>query len=233
MQPLIYSVNKSYESVMRVNQYLFTKQRYHYDDRENIILSAINDILKIQKPLFIYWNIEHIPFKKQVRWCEMLNREVRLLRGLLKVEESKNIDMKFIAIDWEKAKQLEFINNMMELHKYTHSKCIRANNTLNDFDTPILIDLINSALYEVIMLNQIYPVTYEEYMEREYKIDTALQCLDNMAVPITSLSHIMKYSLNTINKWIELIEDEIKLLKGLKKSDKGHFSNLPKISENN
>lgn len=221
--PLLKSMNKAYISIMRINQYLFTKQSTHKDDREELILQAIQDIYRIQKPLFTYWNIEKISFEKQVRLCSFLNKEIQLLGNLLR--EDKTLTQ-FVVIDWNAVNKMKFLQKMCELHTFTHSKLIRAIDDLENTETSILAELIDTALYQLILANKNIPTTKQQYLEREKRIDTVLQCLDDICIPLCSYFNIMQYTDKTMRKWICLIEEEKRLLLGLKKSDRKNFSYL-------
>jgi hypothetical protein len=225
-KPLLIAMNNAHNSILRVNQYLFTKKEYRKEERDKLIIKAINDVYAIQNPLFTYWNVEKTPRKKQARWCYYLDREIDLLNNLL--DSDKKMEYKFIIIDWNKSKTIEFIHNMLELHRTLHSKLIKAVDGCDNTETPILAELIDTALYETLCINKIYPTTAEEYLDREYKIDSVLTLIDSMAIPLCSYFSLMKYSESEQRKIITLIETEEKLLNGLKKSDVKQFSYLLK-----
>jgi len=221
-KPLLNAMNDALHSVLLVNQYRFAKGD-SISKKVERVNKAIDAIKNLQKPLLVYFNIEKLLFKKQVRCVEFLAKEIRLLNDIINQTQATH---KFLVIDHESVHKMKFIENMCDLHKLTHSKLIRATGNLENTDTPVLASLIDSALYNLLFANSIYPQNKEEYLQREDKLNYVLELLDEMYVPLLSYFEIMEYSEKEQRRWVGLIEEEIKLIHGLKKSDKKHFAHL-------
>lgn len=221
-KPLLNAMNNALQSILNVNQYRFAKGD-NIDKKIKSVNKAIDDIYNIQKPLLTYFNIEVLPFNKQVRCVEFLSKEVELLSDITNQTERC---CKFLVIDYESVHKMKFIENMCELHRLTHSKLIRATGNLENTETPILANLIDTALYNLLCANNIYPQNKDEYLIRKDKFDYVLELLDEMYVPLYSYFEIMNYSEKEQYRWVNLIEQEIKLINGVNKSDKKHFSHL-------
>ena len=91
----------------------------------NLISLAINTLYELEKPLMVYQVIESIETKKIRRIADMIENEQALLNGLLP-EDRKHSHKSFLVLNWDYIKKAEFMSNMVNLHRYTYSKVIRA-----------------------------------------------------------------------------------------------------------
>lgn len=74
-KPLLNAMNNALQSILNVNQYRFAKGD-NIDKKIKSVNKAIDDIYNIQKPLLTYFNIEVLPFNKQVRCVEFYQRRL-------------------------------------------------------------------------------------------------------------------------------------------------------------
>ena len=221
---MIWLNNSIYNDLMIVQLYLFAKQEEKKIEKQKRIKRALEKIENLEKVIMVYSNIMALPFNKQCNWCNPLNKEIALLNGMLENDEDKS-NFKIKVLDWDKINKFQVLSNMCELHRYVHGKAIRAVNTLDNGDTPLIIELIDEAFYNVMSANY-FPKNKEEFQYRLNKIERALQCLDEIQRPMLSYFNVMKYSNRVMNEWSNLLNTEIKLLKGLQKSDKKRFRKL-------
>jgi hypothetical protein len=131
-----------------------------------------------------------------------------------------------ISYPKSKMQKLNFLNVMSKLHKYTYEKIGHAPMYCKDTLCDRISDFIDTALFEVISANDNYPESKAETKEREKHLINAIDALNGLQRPTLSLWNIMEYSENIMSEWSELLDSEISLLEGLKKSDKERFKNL-------
>lgn len=228
-KPLYNAINYAYKQVINVNSYLFRRKEYKDKEiHEKNVQMAILSIHKIQKPLIVYWNIMKISFEEQCKVAQELNRILALLGGL---QMSKKKPKSLMVMDWGKIKSTNYINKITILHRYMHSKVISAVDDLENVESSMLVQYVDDLLFQVITANNVFPRTQEEYEFRTKKLDKAISDLYFMQRPMLAYFNIMEYSEEIINHWIELQQECLKLLYGVKKSDKRRFNNLPTIKE--
>jgi hypothetical protein len=210
---------------MVVQSNLFAKREDKIDEKYCKIISSLRKIESLEKAIMVYSNIMNLPFDKQCKWCDPLNREIALLNGMVQNESDKS-KFKICVLDWDKIHKFKVLDNMATLHRYIHGKAVRATNLLENGETPLIIELIDEAFYNVMKSNTFYPKSKEEFNERIKRIERALICLNEIQRPLLSYFNIMKYSNRVMSEWTNLLDSEIKLLKGLLKSDKNRLSRL-------
>lgn len=222
----IISLNNSiYNDLMIVQNFLFSKKEYKKLIKQSKIQSVLQKIESLEKGAMIYSNIMSMPFDKQCNWCDSLNKEIALLNGMVD-DESKKSKFHVIVLDWDKIHNFEVLQNMSILHRYTHGKAVRAIGKLENGTTPLLINLIDEAFYRLMKANSYIPRTKEEYEERAKHIEIALLKLNEIQRPMLSFFNVMKYSDKVQREWSAMLNKEIKLIKGLQKSDKSRFGKL-------
>lgn len=224
--PKIICLNNSiYNDLMIVQLNLFAKQKDKKDEKQKRIKYALEKIENLEKAIMVYSNIMSLPFDKQCRWCDPLNKEIALLNGMIEDDNDKS-DFRVKVLDWEKINKFQVLKNMCALHRYVHGKAVKAKNFLDNGETPLIIELIDEAFYNTMTASTFFPKTKEEYQNRKNKLKRALHCLDEIQRPMLSYFNTMEYSDRVMREWSELLNDEIKLLKGLQKSDKKRFRKL-------
>lgn len=222
-------LNEVYTNIMNLSDVIFAKTKEKILMKQQCLNNALNGIYDMQKPFLIYWNIQHTPFDKMCNVCDYLHREIVLLDGIMNKEKENKDNIKYrklVVLDWNKINQTKFLRNMCNLHRYTHGKVIRASGKFNNCDTALLISLADDAFFNVITANVCFPTNKEEYEIRKNKIDKAIRALNHMQIPLMSFFNIMQYSNRIQEEWTKMIVDEIKMLRGLQKSDKQRFGNL-------
>lgn len=196
----------------------------------------VNDIKEIQKYLLSLWNIEHYKFEKMCYLANEINVFQTLILSSLKdkgCECISDLDVieseRLLVLNFDRIEQIEFLKIMSQLHKYSHEKVYHMKQTLRNDAAALIIQLVNNAFYDVIKANNILPHSRKEYLERRKYIEEAIKAMFEINRPLILCANVMMYSERTIKEWCKLICTEIKLLKGLLKSDKNRFSKLPNI----
>lgn len=185
---------------------------------------AVKELIDLQKPLFAAWNVLTLDEAATQRWADRVNRVVSLVWrvGRWNEEEKPMI----IPLPVNKMEKLAFLRNMAELHRYTYQKIGHAPQYCKDTISGQIAEFVNTALAEVVMANRKEPQTRKEADERAAHLLKAVQSLNAMQRPLLALWLLMGYSETIMNEWAGMINEELKMLAGLKKSDTERFKNL-------
>ena len=228
--PINKKLNEIYSTIMELRTNYFSK-----DVRNQASLyllnSSIDGILSLQLHFYTYWNIMDFEDKSKVYWCDLFNKELALLRGMLHKNPLYVLDegaegYKMFYYKNEDIKKAVFLNNMSKLHKYTHMKIAHAKQIYADRECDMISDFIDSAWYYCLEANRKIPKKKSEYEHRKKCISSSISCLKKMEVPMKSLFNLMEYSESTLREWSDLFNDTLKSLFGIRKSDKERFGNL-------
>lgn len=185
--PLADAISIAYSSILKVHTYLFTKKNdVNKEIAERIAKAAYIDVLYIQKPLLIYWNIFKVDFEKQCRFADMLNKELRLLLGIInKYRDKEVVDMdkefditlnpnrtrkypkanrniskmpyKFYVLDWGKINSMDITRTACILHRNIHGKVVRGVHELGYTEAPIVVRIIDDFFVNIILATKMYP----------------------------------------------------------------------------
>ena len=119
-----------------------------------------------------------------------------------------------------------FLNKMRELHKYTYSKICSVPLEYKDHLSDQILQFVDDALYCTLQGNDIFPTTRKQYDARDKYIKRAIDNLNGLQRPLYALWNVMLYSENVMDEWAGQINECIKLLSGLRNSDKKRFGKL-------
>lgn len=185
---------------------------------------AVRELGSLQQPLIAAWNVLEIEEDSTQRWANHINRVFALVWGVTKWNE-ETMPM-IIHLPKKKMRRLEFLKTMAELHRYTYVKIGHAPQYCKDTLSEQIAGFVDTALCEVVLANHKEPATQSEAKERAAHVQAAIRSLNGMQRPLLALWLIQDYSENEMNDWSGLIDKEIKLLEGLKRSDTARFKNL-------
>lgn len=216
-------MNEIYYSIMTITDTYFQDK----NDKRDFIAAETQKIFdlfeELSKALLVLWNVNRYETKKMNSWREQILKELSLLN---RMNAQKLYQPAILTLDWDTVKKMEFLNNMSELHRYTHGKVANANMKYDDTQGALLIKLVNDALFEVVSANSILPETRKEYLKRRQHISKAITILYAMNRPMLSYINLMQYSERILYEWGEMLEKEVLLLKGLQRADGERFKNL-------
>lgn len=190
--------------------------------REKYATDALYQLEKLQPLLWVLWNEEQYKDKTMERWCELLNKELELLNEIA-CRDNLRI---FTKIDWEKVNKLKFLKNISVLDKEAYSFSMRLSNKFTNLYAERLVGNLDSCFCNLLSANDIYPHCRDEYVKRRQYISDAICDLHYSSEAIRDLAIQKLLDDETIEKWSELIEEELRLLNGLNNSDKRNFSKL-------
>lgn len=199
--------------------------------RYNLIKYSLKRLQDFQNPLCSYWAIMKTDEKHRITWCEHINKEIALLKGMLKsnpcYNEGDELGIKLIMYYKNSdVKNAKFLSNMKELLEFSHSKIIHAKKEFDGFESASIIELVGDAWYYCLSANRKIPENAEEYKERKENISNAISCLHKLNRPMLSLFIMVGYSEHVMREWSDLLTKELKLLSSLQKSDKKRFGSL-------
>ena len=208
---------------MELNEEIYRKHNNELSEEEKqAFLNIAIRLHDLEKPLVVLWNVENYEMRKMVSWVKLLQKEFDVV--LLKSGMKGNYE--FMVLDRKKIKEVAFLNNLSELHKYTHSKVVNAPRKFDNNTGTILTRLIDDVLYLVFDANKRKPRTKKEFSERRKKIDKAIKNLYLMQRPLLSYFNLVGFGEDIYNEWSKMLDDELKMLHGLQKSDKVNYSHL-------
>lgn len=222
--PRIYEpTSRAYTAVILANE-INARTEEGKGRRSELLEGALKDIRSLQTPLYGAWNILGTKEESCKDWADMLNREIALITGVINKERA--VDELIQALPKKKIERLEFLKVMAQLHKYTYTKIGHAPNDCKDFISMKIAELTDTALCEILKANGKIPETGKQATERARHVQGAIDNLNAMQRPLYALWNIVDYSENEMDEWAGLIDREIRLLEGLKKSDRERFKNL-------
>lgn len=221
--PIMNSMNNIYNMIMQSNNdyFMYGIKMLDKESRASLI---INELTKLQKPLLAFWNIERCETKRMVTWSNMINEEIVYVYKLI---SGKEYSMKNIFIlDYKAVNETDFIGTMSELHRMIYSKMISLPNAARNTKGLLLMDLADEALYRICKANRYVPINTKMVYDRKKDLSLALEALYEMQQPMFSIFNLMHYSENTMIELSSKLEKEIRLIKGVMKSDVKRFSDL-------
>ena len=194
------------------------------EKRQKYFKLAAQNILRMEKPLMAFFNIRDVSEAGAQQIGDAINFEIALLWGAAGwPKEEKPV---FHTVKKEKFKRLAFLGKMAELHRYTFQKTAHAPNECFDALSTRIDDFCTNALYAVVMANEKMPQTRAEAQARDAWLKDAIDNLNAMQRPMVGLWNIMQYSEKTMDEWAGMIDEEIRILTGLRDADRQRYKSL-------
>lgn len=194
------------------------------EKRQKQFRLAIAYIMRMEKPLMTFCNIREVSESAVAQIGDALNKEISLIYGAAGWQkEEKPV---FHTLKREKFRRLAFLGKMAELHRYTFQKTAHAPGDCFDALSVRIDDFVTDALYAVVMANEKMPETREEAKARDAWLKEAVDKLNAMQRPMVGLWNIMQYSEKIMDEWAGMIDEEIRILNGLRDADRIRYKNL-------
>lgn len=194
------------------------------DNRQKYFREGITWLMRMEKPLMAFMNIRDVSENGANEIEKALNLEIALIYGAAGwPKEEKPV---FHILHKNKFKRLAFLGKMSELHKYTFQKTAHAPNDAFDALSVRIDDFATNALYDVVMANQREPRTREEAQKRDAWLKDAIDNLNGMQRPMVGLWNVMDYSEKIMDEWAGMIDEELRILAGLREADRKRYSGL-------
>lgn len=217
------TMNSLYKGLMQISDSYFQCKNDRSNYAASVVTQYINKLNDLEKPLMVLWNVQKYKVNTMAQWVTRIGWEVSLLNQM---HEGENIECDVSVLDWRIINNANFLKNMSELHRYTHSKVANATTAYDTTQGSLLISIVNDAFYELILANKKIPETKAEYEQRKRHISNAMMYLKEMNRPMLFYFNLMQYSERVMQEWATLLVNELKMLASLQKSDRERFKNL-------
>lgn len=195
-------------------------------ERTELFDDAIRAILRTQKPLVVYWSLFGTKEGGIKEWVDLSNKEIALLNGAAGYKPGERIVPMIEVFDMKYSQDRIFINEMRELHKYTYSKICTVPLEYKDHLSDQILHFVDDALFCVLKGNQYIPTSKKQYEIRDKYFRRAIDNLNGLQRPLYALWNVMGYSENVMLEWAEHINETIRLIQGVRKSDRQRFGKL-------
>lgn len=195
-------------------------------ERRKLLDDAIRTIARMQRPLVVCWSLFETKEGGKKEWVELLNREMILLNGAAGYKPGERELPMIRVFDMSYREDRQFVNAVRKLHKYTYSKVCSVPSEYKDHLSDQILTFIDNALYCVLEGNSNIPTTKKQYDIRDGYFKRAIKNLNGLQRPLYALWNVMEYSENTMDEWAELVNESIRLIQGVRKSDKQRFGDL-------
>lgn len=194
------------------------------EKRQKYFRAAAQALMRMEKPLMCFCNIRDMSEDGRNDLEKRLNYELALIWGAAGwPKEEKPV---FHILHKDKMRRLAFLSKMAELHKYTFQKTAHAPNDAFDALSIRIDDFATNALYDVSRANEREPKTRKEAQTRDAWLKDAIDNLNAMQRPMVGLWNIMDYSEKIMDEWAGMIDEELRILAGLREADRKRYSGL-------
>lgn len=129
---------------------------------------------------------------------------------------------------------VQFIETARKLESHTLAQCLKIPKRYTFLLTTHIMELASAVYDNVISANSIYPTSqHETQIRRDHFIsaNAALQSLDRqlglLAEVLRKNPENFKGFDNAFMTWGELINEEAKLISGIKRADRARYKSLP------
>lgn len=191
--------------------------------RNHLLSRAIRTLARLQDPLIVFASLNDSADGGMQEWVGMINKEIALLDGVIGYQtESRTLPL-LEVYDLKYTQDAIFVQKMRQYHKYCYEKAIRVPVQYKEYLTESMLRMADDALVCVIKGNKKVPANKQEYEYREQMFQRAIRDLNSMQRPIYALWNIMLYSEAVLDEWSGQLEECLKLLRGVMKSDKQRF----------
>lgn len=122
---------------------------------------------------------------------------------------------------------MEFIYNARNLQIYTIKRCTNFPKRYTFYISQQIADIANHIHHCVKLANSIYPTNqHEVQMRRDYFLQAKAD-LHSFISQIEVAAELFQIEPSSMHYWMDMVYEEIRLVKGMLKSDKERYKNLP------
>ena len=122
--------------------------------------------------------------------------------------------------------EMEFIHTARELQIYSIRKCAGFPKRYTFYISQPIANIALSVYDDVIRANSIYPTNRHEAQLRRDHLLSALAELHSLVSQIEAAGEMFGIEANVMKYWMELVEKEMRLVKGALKRDMERYNNL-------
>ena len=216
-------MNRAYDALIIADEQKGPAQAAK-DKRQKYFKLALGWLMRMEKPMMAFFNIRDVSENGAALLEKAMNFEIALIYGAAGwPKEEKPV---FHILNKNKFKRLAFLGKMAELHRYTFQKTAHAPNDCFDALSVRIDDFATNALYAVAMANIREPRTRKEAQMRDEWLKDAIDNLNAMQRPMVGLWNVMQYSEKIMDEWAGMIDEELRILAGLRDADRKRYSGL-------
>ena len=122
---------------------------------------------------------------------------------------------------------MEFIYNARALQIYTIQKCVGFPKRYSFYLGQPIAQMANNIHNYVKSANSIYPLNqHEAQLRRDYLLKANAE-LNSLISQVEVAAEMFGIEPDKLKFWMELVEKELRLIKGVLKDDKERYKNLP------
>lgn len=123
--------------------------------------------------------------------------------------------------------EMEFIHNARQLQIYTIQKCVGFPKRYTFYISQPLSNCATRIHEYVKCANSIYPLNqHEAQMRRDYLLRANAE-LNSLVSQIEVANELFGIEANKMKFWMDIVEKEIRLVKGTLKKDRERYRDLP------
>lgn len=122
---------------------------------------------------------------------------------------------------------MEFLATARKLQIYTIQKCVNFPKRYTFYVSQPLSNAATRVYEYVKCANSIYPLNqHEVQLRRDYLLKANAE-LNNIASQLEVAQELFGIDMDTMMKWAEIVNTEIKLVKATMKADRDRYKDLP------
>lgn len=209
--------------IMDIMENTYRKRSSNGGVENKLIDDFLKCILDMEKPLVIMWNVMKASNKEIERWTYLLND---VLEKYSMARDTKHKGRRICQFSWNEIRKFACLEMLSDYHRYVHGKVVKAKSHYDETIGRLLIVHIDTAFYNLLRANRIYPTTHEEYEKRRKLISSVITEIDSMERSIISYFNLMCYSEKVLEEW-SLKHAAVKnSLHSVQRSDRTRFGKL-------
>lgn len=218
-----FAMNRLYLEAQNMTEYYNKDSNVVREYKRAAAKSCIQQILDLEKPLMVLWNVQKYETKKMAAWVELANHVIAMFG---KVADADVSNSKLSILDWKAINEMRFLKVMSELHRYVHGKAVHEKMIYDNSIGASMTSIVDDAFYYVMKANMQYPTTRDEYEKRKNLISKAISTLHTLNRSMISYFNLMQCSERVMREWSDLFLEEMNLLYAVQSSDKKRFGKL-------
>ena len=222
---LMYHVVAAYHAAIMANEHEW-KTETGKAERVKLMDEAIKQLLLMQKPLVVYWSLFDTKDGGIEDWKGNINKAIVLLNAAAGFHDGERELPMIRSFKLKYSEDAIFVSKVRAFHKFTYQKLYRVPEEYKNRLTDEISSFADNVLYSVLRGNEGIPENAKQYKTRDGYFRKAIDNLNGMQRPLYALWNIMEYDENTMDEWASLMNECIKMIQGVRKSDRERFGKL-------
>lgn len=128
---------------------------------------------------------------------------------------------------------MQFVDTAFKLYTFTIQQCVKFPKRYTFYVSQEISNTATKILVEVKRGNSIYPTNEHEVQMRRDCFLNAYADVQSLISQINAATELFQIAGTVLTGWMELIQSELNLLRGIMKKDKARYKNIcqPKTEE--